>query len=86
MIIEETDFKLTCNQGYCWDLELLQTIKPKDKPERQEFQIKGYSMPLERCLQHIVNYRLNKKQTVYSLKEYLNSYKQEIEKLKDLVK
>ena len=39
MTIEEKDFKLTCCQGYCWDLELLQTIKPKGKPERQEFQI-----------------------------------------------
>ncbi len=86
MIIEEKDFILTCNQGYCWDLELLQTIKPKGKPERQEFQIEGYSMPLERCLQHIVNYRLNKKQDTYSLKEYLQYYKEEVNNIKKLIK
>ena len=86
MIIEESDFRMTSCSGNLWDLELLQTVKPKGKPERQEFQIEGYGISLENCLKYIVNYRLSKKQDVYSLKQYIKDYKKELTKLEELTK
>lgn len=86
MIIEEADFKLTSSQGLSWDLELLKTVKPKGKPERQEFQIEGYGMSLERCIKKVINYRLDLKKEVYSLKEYIEAYKEESNKLEHLLK
>lgn len=86
MIIEEKDFRMTLCTGNLWDLELLQTIRPKGKPERQEFQIEGYGMSLENCMKSIINHRLSNKQDVYSLKEYIKEYKEELSKLKELFK
>lgn len=40
MTIEESDFKLAYT-GVLWDLELLNTFRPKGKPKRKEFQIEG---------------------------------------------
>lgn len=85
MVIEEQDFRLTYITGCLWDLELLQTIKPKSKPERQEFQIEGYGIPMENCIQRIIHYRLNEKQETYSLKEFLDNYKLELNKLSNLL-
>lgn len=52
MVIEEADFRLTSEvSDYFWDLELLYTVRPKGKPERQEFKNAGYGMPLESCFQ-----------------------------------
>ena len=49
MVIEEADFRLTSEvSDYFWDLELLYTVRPKGKPERQEFKNAGYGMPLEK--------------------------------------
>ena len=86
MNIEENDFRMTFCTGNLWDLELLQTVKPKGKPERQEFQIEGYGMSLENCMKAIINYRLSKKQDVYSLQSYIKEYKEELSKLKELFK
>ena len=54
MIIEESDFRLTESSGPFWDLELLYTVKPKGKPERQEFKDAGYGMTLEHCIKRII--------------------------------
>ena len=86
MIIEEPDFRMELSSGNCWDLELLRTVKPKGKPERSEFKIEGYGLTLDRCFKIITNYRLEKKQNVYSFKEYVDNYIKEIEKIKELFK
>lgn len=86
MVIEEQDFRLTSCQEYCWDLELLQTVRPKGKPERQEFQVEGYGMSLDSCMKRIINHRIANKKDVYSLKEYFDEFKKEINKLEELLK
>lgn len=87
MIIEEKDFKLT--QDDCYDrftLELLCIINAKDaEKKREEFKIEGYSMTLENCLNKIINYRLANKKEVYSLKEYIQEYRDEKGKLNKLL-
>ena len=87
MTIEQEDFRLT-NDGLSsnWDLEVLKTIRPKGGPERQEFQIIGYGYSLDNAIRTIINYRLSKKKDVYTLKEYLQDYKQVKDSLTNLLK
>lgn len=85
MVIEESDFKMTSASGPFWDLELLYTVKPKGKPERQEFKDSGYGMTLEHCIHKIIHHRMEQKQEVYSLKEFMESYKKEVDRLKTLI-
>lgn len=82
MVIEENDFRLT-NDGMSthWDLELMRTVRPRGKPEREEWSDPLYGVPLERAIKIIINYKLNKKQDTYSLEEYLNSYKEQLQLL-----
>jgi uncharacterized membrane protein YesL len=42
-------------------------------------------MAIENCIKRIVIDRVNKKQDVYSLKEFLNSYKKEVKKIASLL-
>lgn len=79
MIIEHSDFRLT-NDGMSshWDLELMRTVRPRGKPEREEWSDPLYGMPLERAIKIIINYRLNKKKDVYTLQEYLHEYKDQL--------
>lgn len=84
MTIEEEDFKLSSETGKFWDLELLEIIKPKGKPERHEFKIIGYGMTMDNCFKRIIHYRMSKSKEVYTLKEYFDSFirhKQELEYL-----
>lgn len=87
MVIKDVDFIMTSNAcDSFWDLELLQTVKPKNGPERQEFKDPAYGLPMTSCLKRIVNYRLGKKQDVYTLEEYVRDYKAQIDKLETLFK
>lgn len=87
MVIEESDFRLS-NDGESthWDLELMRTVRPKGKPERQEFGDPMYGMPLEKCIKIITNYKLNKKKENWELKEFINEYLKELDKVKQLFK
>lgn len=85
MTIEEEDFRLH-NDGESdyWDLELLKTVRPKGKPERQEFQIVGYGYSFPTALKVIANHRLSTKKDVYTLSEYMQDYKKIIDSLNNL--
>lgn len=87
MVIEETDFRITSGASrHFWDLELLYIIKPKGGPERKEFKDAGLGMLLSTCIQRIINYRLSRKKEVYTLKEYVQDYKEQTDKLDNLFK
>ena len=85
MLIEEADFRLS-NDGESdyWDLELLKTIRPKGKPERQEFQVVGYGYSFTNALKVIANHRISLKQDVYTLQQYMQDYKKIIDQLSNL--
>lgn len=85
MKIEEADFLMENEQGQLWDLSLLHTVRPKGKPERQELQLVGYGIPFEGCLERIINFRIANKQDTLPLKEYLRQYKEERDKLSNLI-
>ena len=76
MIIEGTDFRLT-NDGMSshFDLEVMRTVRPRGKPEREEWSDPLYGMPLERAIKIIINYRLESyKDQLNLLKETLKNY------------
>lgn len=86
MTIEESDFRLT-NDGTSsyFDLELMKTVRPRGKPERQEWGDPLYGMPLEHAIKIIINYRLDKKKDTYTLLEYLESYKDQLNQLRKIL-
>ena len=72
MVIEEADFRMTSGASdHFWDLELLYTVRPKGKPERQEFKDAGFGMSLETCIRKVVHHRISSKRDVGTLKEYV---------------
>ena len=87
MIIEESDFRLENSSDFSqfWDLELLYTVKPKSGEARQEFKNSGYGLTLESAIKRVINYRLSNKKEIYTLKEYLEEYKAENDKIRRLV-
>lgn len=88
MKIEEQDFILESSNetSILFDLQLLKTIRPKSGPVREEFQIIGYGVPLERCLKHIIKHRIDQKYPdTMTLKQYLNEYKIILKELKELI-
>lgn len=86
MVIEEADFRITSGvSDYFWDLELLCTVKPKGKSERQEFKDAGFGMPLVTCIKKVIHHRMSCKKEVSTLKEYIQDYKEEIKRLEELL-
>ena len=83
IVIEEKDFVLisTHDYGHFYDLYLLKTVKPKGKPERQELVLDGYGMTFNRCMQRIIDNRIERKQEVLTIKEYITLFKEESDKL-----
>lgn len=86
MVIQEADFRMTSGvSDYFWDLELLYTIRPKGKPERQEFKDAGFGMSLEACIRKVIHHRISSKKDVSTLEEYIQDYKEEVKRLGDLL-
>lgn len=90
MIIEEKDFRLIpiSDSSITFDLELLYTIRPKGKEERQEFKNVAYGISLELAIKKIAQYRVinNNKEEAISLSKYFSELKSEINSLKELLK
>ena len=87
MTIEEEDFILEYDDN-CdrFDLSLLYVKNAKDPAKRsEEFKIYGHSMPLESCLNKIINNRIAKKKNVLNMQEYLAEYKTERKKIYESV-
>ena len=86
MVIEEADFRMTSGASdYFWDLELLYTVRPKGKPERQEFKDAGFGMPLATCIRKVIHHRISCKREVGTLQEYVQDYKAEVKRLEVLL-
>jgi hypothetical protein len=87
MIIEEKDFKLELNPiNTKFDLYLLQVVNAKNEEKRrEEFQLEGYGMSLETCFRYIINYRIDKKHDILSLREYVLAYKKEKEDIANIL-
>lgn len=88
MIIEETDFKLTpCNESsFLFDLELPYIVNKGKSNERTEFRNAGYGLSLESAIRKITMSRIGNKygEGTISLKQFLEEFKGEIEKIKQM--
>jgi hypothetical protein len=86
MEIREEDFMIEFEE-HCSKFNLyLLYVKNAKNPEKrsEELKIYGYGMPLEHCIQVIINYRIAKKKEVYTLGEYLEEYKLQANSIKKL--
>ncbi len=90
MVIEEKDFRLTPINDHSplFDLELLYTIKPKNKEIREEFKNVAYGVGLDYAIQKIAHFRVNNKhrEEAISLVAYIEKFKKELELVKDICK
>ena len=88
MVIEESDFKLEYEENSNkFDLYLLHIINAKDEDKRrEEFKIDGYGISLESAIKRIINYRLEKRLNVTTLKDYLLQDKEELKNIENLIK
>lgn len=88
MIIEENDFRLIpiSESSPLFDLEILYTVRPKGKEERQEFKNIAYGISLETAIKKIAQYRVssNHKDESVKLLTYLAEFKKELDSLKKL--
>lgn len=88
MTIEESDFTLEYDVDHdVWNLYMIKVIHADD-PElrREERTIFGWSMRLNSALKKIINHRIDKKQKVYTFKEYLKEYNLQLDKLNFITK
>lgn len=78
MKIAEEDFELEEEEGR-WNLSLLKHIGGNNP--RDEIQFVGYGYSLVSAMRLIVKNRLSRNQSVYTLQEFISSYKKEVDKL-----
>lgn len=88
MTIEEADFRLTpCSETSSqFDLELLYVVNKGKDNERTEFRNAGYGLSLESAIRKITMSRIGNKygEGTISLKQFLEEFKGEIEKIKQM--
>lgn len=88
MVIEEEDFRLTpvSDSSITFDLELLYTIHPKGKEERQEFKNVAYGISLSSAIKKIAQYRVscNHKDESVKLLTYFSEFRKELDSLRKL--
>ena len=88
MIIEETDFRLIpiSEENPMFDLELLYTVRPKGKEERQEFKNVAYGISIDHAIRKIAHYRISCKHNDEAIKllTYFKEFKEELDSPKKL--
>jgi hypothetical protein len=82
MVIQGEFFQLTPVNEHSlqWDLKLLYKIGGKNP--REEYKDAGYGLTLENAIKKCIQYALNQRFEVLSLKEYLDEFKKLQEEIK----
>ena len=82
MIIQGEFYQLTPVNEHSlqWDLKLLYKIGGKNP--REEYKDAGYGLTLENAIKKCIQYALNQRFEVLSLKEYLDEFKKLQEEIK----
>ena len=75
MVIQGEFFQLTpvSEHSLLWDLKLLYKIGGKNP--REEYKEAGYGLTLDTAIKKCINYALNQRFNVLSLKEYLDEFR-----------
>ena len=87
IVIEEKDFKMvqSSKTGPFFDLFLPYTVNEGKNNERTEMKLSGYGHSFEYCIDLLIKIRVSKKQEVYTMKEYMETYMKEVEEIKKLI-
>ena len=87
IVIEEKDFKMvqSSKTGPFFDLFLPYTVNAGKDNERTEMRLSGYGHSFEYCIDLLIKIRVAKKQEVYTMKEYMETYMKEVDEIKKLV-
>ena len=87
IVIEEKDFKMvqSSKTGPFFDLFLPYTVNAGKDNERTEMRLSGYGHSFEYCIDLLIKIRVSKKQEVYTMKEYMETYMKEVDEIKKLV-
>jgi hypothetical protein len=82
MVIQGEFYQLTPVNEHSlqWDLKLLYKIGGKNP--REEYKDAGYGLTLENAIKKCIQYALNQRFEVLSLKEYLDEFKKLQEEIK----
>ena len=82
MVIQGEFYQLTPVNEHSlqWDLKLLYKIGGKNP--REEYKDAGYGLTLENAIRKCIQYALNQRFEVLSLKEYLDEFKRLQEEIK----
>ena len=87
IVIEEKDFKMvqSSKTGPFFDLFLPYTVNAGKDNERTEMRLSGYGHSFEYCIDLLIKIRVAKKQEVYTMNEYMETYMKEVDEIKKLV-
>lgn len=87
IVIEEKDFKMvqSSKTGPFFDLFLPYTVNAGKDNERTEMRLSGYGHSFEYCIDLLIKIRVSKKQEVYTMKEYMETYMKEVDEIKKLI-
>ena len=87
IVIEEKDFKMvqSSKTGPFFDLYLPYIVNAGKDNERTEMKLSGYGHSFEYCIDLLVKIRIAKKQEIYTMKEYMETYMKEIDEIKKLI-
>lgn len=84
--IKDQDFEMEqIKSTPFFNLKLPTKVNEGKENERSEMKLVGYGMPFETCIQQIVSKRFSLEDKTYSVKEYIESYIVQVEKLNTLV-
>lgn len=64
-----------------YNLSILTKVNKGTDKEREEFKLIGYGMPFNTCIERIVDYQLKNLEGIYSVKEFLEKYKELVNKI-----
>jgi hypothetical protein len=76
MIIQGKDYKIEkLENSEFYNLSLLSIINKGTDKEREEFKVISYGIPFDECIKKIVDYKLRQVDGTYTIKEYVDKYK-----------
>ena len=81
MVIQGEFFQITPINEHSTQFDLKLLYKIKGKNPREEYKDAGYGMPLEAAIKKCVQFAINNKFEVMSLREYLDEYKRVLEEI-----
>lgn len=85
MIIKEQDFIIEkLDDLSFYNLSFSTVVNKGKEDERTEYKVVSYGIPFHTCIEMIVDYRMKNVEKELSLKEYVEKYKEEVNKIGEL--